>query len=537
MNLLYSKRGACQTLDEYCREKTGKGLKAINRFKPYYLIPNLERVLKRIRKAILDGQLIYVFGDYDTDGISCVSGLALLLNAMGCKNFKINCPRRFSDGYGINVNTVNAIPPGALLITVDNGIKAFEALTAAAERNIEVIILDHHMADHDDKNGEIILPPASIIVDPEAIPDGCDWDGYCGAGLVCELAKLALPPSHMVLQQIIAIAAIGTVADVVPLLSANRKIVKEGLDNIKAGIMPMGLMTIVDQITKTSKITDIKSDTLGYYISPTFNAAGRLHDTGAMAVVVTILENNPQKAANYAAQLIGWNTERKDITNGALKNIQIEANDSINFVSGNIHPGCLGLVAGKLVEATGRPSFVVAPTSDGMHFVGSARSNSPENNVEHMLSSASSLLTKYGGHAEAAGFSFKKENYEALHEALSSIPLVPIECLYQYDLDLEIPELPATITDLENAEPFGKCFERPVYRMRIDNFTACPTSDGEHIRFVLPGNITCIAFHQADKYEKMFSPKSMYVYGYPQWNYYRGQKSPQFMVNDFEPAV
>ncbi len=535
--MIYKKSGDYNTLDDYVKAKTGKTIRGLNRFKASYTIKNLDKVKARLIRAAREGQLIYVYGDYDTDGICSVSEMCILLDSIGA-SYVVYLPRRFSDGYGINVNTIQGVPDGALLVTVDNGIAAIEALQIAAQRGIETIILDHHMSASDD-NGNIIIPTASIIVDPEAFPDGCDWDGYCGAGLVCELAKIMLTPGSLALEYIKTLAAIGTVGDVVPLLSANRQIVRDGLTNLNSGVMPLGLDILKRQIVLTSKIGGpLRSEHLGYYISPCFNAAGRLKDTGAMGVVATILANTPETAASYSAQLINWNKERKSITEDCLKTVEVSPTDRVNVVSGSIPAGCIGLVAGELVKTTGRPSFVVSCNENGV-MKGSARSNSPLNNAKMMLDACSDLLLGYGGHAEAAGFSLKAENFQAFHDALNAYPLVDIDTTPVYDLDIENPiYIPSLLTELETVEPFGKGVERPLFRMRVDlTEYPEPTRDGIHLRFKLPGNITGMAFHMAERYLSDGSPYSLYLYGDLQWNYYNGHQSPQMIIKDYERAA
>ncbi len=535
--MIYKKSGDYQTLDEYIKAITGYTIRGLNRFKQSYNIPRLDWVAYRLKKAAAEGQLIYIYGDYDTDGITSVDEMAILCNAIGA-NFRLYCPRRFSDGYGINVNTISRVPDGALLVTVDNGIAAIEALNLAAQRNIEVIILDHHMAPVAN-DSSIILPKASIIVDPEALSEGCDWDGYCGAGIVCELAKLMLTPGSLPLEYIKALAAIGTIADVVPLVSANRKIVREGLENINAGVMPLGLQILVDQVRITSKLQGpIVSEHVGYYIAPTYNAAGRMVDAGAMCVASALLDNTPELAAQHSAQLINWNKQRKAICQDVISNVVIDETDSINFITGSIPAGCLGPIAGDLVKLTGKPTFIATDNGNGM-FTGSARSNSPLNHVRFMLDTCKPLLFKYGGHAEAAGFSFLKENFDAVHALLSSYPLVEIDSTPTYDLDITPMQVPAMMTELDSVEPFGKGVERPLFRMRVDlgPDDVNPTKDGVHLQVKLPGNIKGMAFHLAERYQNEGCPKSLYLYGDLKWNYFKGEQNPQLLIKDYEVAA
>lgn len=534
--MIYKKSGNYKNIDEYILAITGKTIQGLNSFKKSYTIKNLDLVAQRLKKAARDKQLVYVYGDYDTDGITCVSEMGILLSQLKVP-YKLYCPRRFSDGYGINSKSILNVPRGSLLITVDNGIAAIEALEIASKMGIETIILDHHMGNVG-KNGEIILPKASIIVDPEALPAGCDFDGYCGAGIVCELAKILLPDGSRALEYIKALAAIGTVADVVPLISANRKIVKEGLENLNKNIGPIGLNILKEQIKLSSNINGpLYAEHLGYYLSPCFNAASRLKDTGAIGVVATIFANDIEKASDYSSQLIKWNLERKEITEKALEKVEIIPEDNVNFVLGDISAGCIGLVASKLVEMTGKPSFVVSPDNNGV-LRGSARSNSPLNNVKYMLDECSHYLGSYGGHSEAAGFSLPMENFNAVHDILNSLPLVSVDTTPTYDLDIQDAlYIPNLVCELDNLEPFGKGVERPLFRLKADlNRHAEPTSDGKHLKFELPGNIKGIGFNITKKHEQAGSPTSLYLYGDLKYNYFNGAVKPQMIIKDFEVA-
>ncbi len=533
---MYKKSGNYNTIDEYIKAKTGKTIRGLNRFKSSYVIKNLDLVAERLKRAAREKQLVYVYGDYDTDGITSVTEMAILLSAIGAM-FNIYCPRRFSDGYGINVNTIDNVPDGALLVTIDNGIAAIEALEKAYSRGIEVIILDHHMA-RVDENGTVVLPKASIIVDPEAFPEGSDFDGYCGAGIACELAKLMLTPGSMHLEYIKSLAAIGTVADVVPLISANRKIVKEGLENINSGIMPVGLDVLQEKIRHVSKINGpILSEHLGYYISPCFNAAGRLVDTGAMGVAATILENEPVRASQYASQLINWNIERKNITKDAIEHVVVDEDDNINFILSTAHAGCVGLVASDLVKLNNRPSFVGTDNGRGL-IVGSGRSNDPSNNIKDMLDSVAPLLVKYGGHAEAAGFSFKKENFDEIHRILSNFPVKEICAEPTYDLDITDPlYIPSILNELDSVEPFGKGVEKPIFRLKVKlEKQPIITRDEKHLRFEI-GNMSAMAFNMAERYKKEnIILDEVYLYGDLKWNYFKDRITPQMIIKDYEVA-
>ena len=183
----WMKRGSCRNVAEYIYEKTGmKQTEIMATEKTRYPCPGIKEAADMLRKAVSQGRHIEVVADYDADGIGSAAQMYLILTKAGAKGFRINIPKRMLDGYGINKRIISVIPDGSLVITVDNGISANEAISLAKARGMEVIVLDHHI-----RGGE--LPPADLIIDPEDDPKGWGSPFYCGAGLTFKLAECLFP--------------------------------------------------------------------------------------------------------------------------------------------------------------------------------------------------------------------------------------------------------------------------------------------------------------------------------------------------------
>lgn len=522
----YQKRdNSVNTLDEFIYKKTGLSIAALNTYKDEYAIQHLQKAADEIRDAIKDGRPIVVYGDYDADGITSLIILTLLLISLKAK-VRIIAPRRFTDGYGISEASFakKDIPDGCLLITVDNGITAVAAMRYAIEHSMRVVILDHHLA------GDTI-PEHHVLIDPEAIPNSAEFDGYCGAGLSFKLCELMNPK---ILPYAVAFAAIGTVADVVPLKEDNRRIVQAGLRSINRGTVPYGLKKVISLFGLDGHCT---AEDLAFSIAPAINARGRLEDNGGTYTIKTLLSNG-LNADTLAAEMIAKNNERKEIVKQLMASVSPDANDKVNFlVVDGTWPGLFGLAAGKIQEETGKPTFIMS-NNNGI-VSGSARSDDEtKNDVSAMLRSVKDLLLGFGGHPGAAGFRFEEKNLHTIHERLSDYDVKPHEEKYLYDLDLNPIEAKAIRMQMDNAEPFGKGLEKPVYRITChfngDRYWNTMGKLKEHCSFSLPYGLKAVMFSRAEEYKSLGCPKDIYLYGSLEWDWLRGRKTVKFRVSDFE---
>lgn len=560
---------AYTNLDEYFLFYQGHPLLLDNEIcQKKYEITGLQAIKKRLLAAIAQNKKIQIYADYDADGISSGGLLHLLISSIfyGLKaipedgvrqafegagieadispflsaatpNFAIHIPRRFSEGYGIKPASLDSIDAD-LLITVDNGISAIEAIKAAKRKGIEVIVLDHHLPQQDSGNNPI-YPNADILVDPEAIPGSADYDGYCGAGLAFKLIEAVMPRNKPLQDKASALAAIGTIADVVPLTKDNRRIVKQGLQALNHNIAPMG---IVQMLASCGLSGRVGVEDISFGVAPMINAAGRLYDDGGEKVLYTMLESNPDIALSRAFQLKEVNAKRKAMVNAQMSVIKTDNSDPVNFIlcsplSDDPITGILGLIAGKLAELTGKPSFVFA-CNNGI-CSGSARSDDETiNPVISMLDRSRDLLSGFGGHAGAAGFSFPVQNMPQVHQALSSYPVIPHDRTLYYDLDLNPAEASAAMQKLSLMEPFGKGMPRPVFRVPVSfggtSFYRIIGKNQNTVQFLLPGNIKAIGFGMAERFFADGAPNNMFLYGDLCMEYYKGTQSVMFRIQDYD---
>lgn len=535
MTKRYKKRGNYETINDYIKHKIGTNIRDLNKYKSYQMA-EIPKIANRIQNAISHNKKIIVYGDFDVDGISSVCQFILLLKSMHA-TFSVSVPRRFSDGYGVKTKFTQKLDPNTVLILVDNGIAAIDAIQTAVERGAEVIVMDHHMSAID-VNHQTVLPNAHIILDPEALPIGNDYVNYCGAGLVYKLVEYMAKDNHLI-TKCSAFAALGTVADMVPLTEDNRRIVQNGLYAMNIGDIPYGLYELINKMEYLGRVT---SETISYYLAPVINAAGRLYDEGGKWVAITLLEENHATANKMVEQLIQINATRKDIVRKLMEEITLDPNDKVYAIRtpDGAPLGCLGLVAGKITEETKKSTFVYSCDSKTGICKGSARSDDETtNHVKEMLDGIRPYLLEYGGHPGAAGFSFHINNESIIRDYLTSYPVIPHDPNSYYDLVVRPKDLMQTLDTMDLCEPFGKGMEKPVFCMPChftqDGYWKAVGSNSEHLSFILPGtDYKAIAFNFAEQYSNQGRPKRINLYGQVAWNWYQGNRYPQFMVDDYE---
>lgn len=538
---MYQKRGNYNTFKEYVLAKTGKSLSEINADRTIYEIAQMKNAAALLEEAAKNHSKTVIYGDYDTDGITSTAQMLTLL-----KDLDIPCMARIpqrGQGYGIKKTFLETLPTDIkLLITVDNGISALDALTYAKARGMKVLILDHHIPQME--QGAPVFPPYDVMIDPDpkAIPEGNDFHWYCGAGLSFKLwtemmhnhgdlfKNRAIAQKHFA--EAASFAAIGTVADVVPLLGDNRKIVRSGLQVINSGMVPAGLRSLIALSNQKSLVT---STDIAFKISPMLNSAGRMTADGGKMSCALLLEQDQDKAAVIAGKLGSLNVKRKDLVNSLYESISIDSDAPVNFIRCDSIVGIMGLLAAKLTEATGKPSFVY--TLSGTICSGSARSDDEnKNDVEAMLASCGPIV-KSGGHKGAAGFSFHLSDESAVRTALYECHVEPHEEANVYDLDMRKQEIFDVLNDMDHAEPFGKGLEKPVFRLVCDMDKVAPEmlgKDGKHV-CIKDGLLRIIGFEQYSSVMSAHLKGKVAFYGTPEWNEYGGNKTPQFQFFGFEP--
>lgn len=391
-----------------------------------FLNPPKDPHIKNLRDAVIltqtflkKGLHVAIIADYDVDGIlaaiNLYEGLKEYIKQAGLTNkLIVRFPKRFSEGYGLSSRIIDEIPCGYFIITVDNGIAALEQIAQAKRKGIPVIVTDHHLC------SDTSLPSADIIVDPNAI-GGSEFAGYCGAAIAYRFAKTLIPKNKKLLEQLLALTAIATITDVMPLYGDNRNIVKRGLKLLNQRKVPYGMNVLLNLL----RIEYIQEDDIGFKIGPVLNAAGRLEDNGAEKVfnLLKMKEpNNPmlesdQEAYTAALELIELNKKRQNIVKESMDKIQEDYPDDvlanercIVLYDSSFNEGIIGILAGKLTEKYDVPAFVftdpIYPKKIGL-YKGSGRS-ARNIHLKNLLDKNKDLLNGYGGHAGAAGLSIDK---------------------------------------------------------------------------------------------------------------------------------
>lgn len=374
-----------------------------------YEIKDIQKVYEILSNSMEKMEKIAVFGDYDSDGVSSTGILVNFLQDM-CVDYIWRLPDRLNEGYGISKIAIQELyEKGAkLIITVDNGIAANEEIKMAKELGMKVIVLDHHSVTK-------ALPDADVIIDLHLEGETYPFTEVCGAGLaflvVCFLYE-EFGFGYEEGYKFLDLAAIGTVADVVTLTGANRIIVKEGLKMINSKeYSRVGVLELIKSFGLINGT--ITSMDIGFKLSPAINAPGRLYPKGADLSLKLLLSTNTDEALSYAYDLFSINEIRKEISENGLQKAEqylldnnLLDNKILVLFLENIPEGVIGLVSGKITEKYNKPSLVF--TEGKNEFKASGRSI-PEYHLLNGLNTCKDLFEKYGGHAQAAGISIKKD--------------------------------------------------------------------------------------------------------------------------------
>lgn len=488
-----------------------------------------------VMQAAAEKLQVTIVGDYDADGITSTAILWYLLRYLGVTPH-VRLPRRYTEGYGLSMKVVDEIEAG-LVLTVDNGISAIEQIRAAKEKGLTVIVLDHHLPGRE-------LPQADVIVDPHIAPEQSGFAEYCGAGLAYKLSQLLVEDAEF-LRKMCTLAAIGTVADVMPLIGDNRIIVKEGLRCINRHAVPVGLLALLNVVGTY----EVDEQTIGYTIGPLLNAAGRLRDDGAMESLKMLITEDYAEAEEKAYALIETNNMRKDLlkegmerARAILRNSNKEKDNPICIYDPELLAGLAGLVAGRLAEEYKTPAIVLTKSEEEGQVKGSARSYG-DVHLKHLLDKASQHLNRYGGHAGAAGLSLSEKNLGAFTQSLEGLLsgyVRPDGSVIVYDLKVELSDIPQILEDLKRFAPFGEGNPRPV--IRIDNILLLPQAgklyrtmgdNDEHIR-LLGRDLSVIGFNMTDEYMKQREPDVINAVGYLSRTAFMGNERVEMEAIAFE---
>ena len=503
-------------------------------------LPGVDAALPRLAAAVRARETVAVFGDFDVDGISGTAILCETLRRLGARVVPY-LPDPVAEGHGMTPLAVERLTSqgATLIVTVDSGVSNSAEVALANQTGTDVVITDHHVPPPQ-------LPDAVAIVNPRMTGNRYPFPELCGAGIAYKLAAALL--AHMGEPDdpsLLELAALGTVADLVPLRDENRHIVQRGLEALSSTQRP-GLRALLRRVNLANR--PIRAEHVSFQIAPRLNSSGRMaHPETSLNLLLTADE---REAERLAAQLEQYNARRRDLTarscdiaveqvlaSSPLPAIIITYDDAYT-------PGINGLIAGRLTELFNRPSVALA-RADADHLVASARSVGDFSLID-AISQCDDLLVKYGGHQAAAGFTVRNERYADVAGRLTGIanaqmglfgPEPSLEIHAEGTLDeLLSPELTELCARLE---PFGKDNPSPRYLSRSVGVTNAGYvgSNGQHLKLRVSSggrSIDALAWNYAGDWGGYEAADIVFQMAEDS---YRGERRPYLRLDDIRPAV
>ncbi len=460
-----------------------------------FLMHDMEKTINRINQAIDNGEKITIYGDYDADGITATSIMMDTLEILGA-DVHFFIPDRFKDGYGPSMDRYQDIVNDGtkLIITVDNGVTGVEEIKYAQEHGVDVILTDHHTF-QDEK------PAAFSTVHCNYSGQKYPFDDYCGAGVAYTICRALMRDT---MPELLDLAMIGTIGDMVKVTGEGHIIVKRGLDILNQTERP-GLRALIKQAGLTMgqiNVTDV-----GFNIAPRLNAVGRLAD--ASLAVELLLSDDEEQAEEIAAKIEELNNERKELTTEVYENClaQVKDNgwqhrDTLVLYNPNFHEGVLGLVANKIVEKLHKPTLVLTKDEEG-ELKGSGRSSEGFNLFDALEPMKEDLLDKFGGHDFACGLSLRSDKLEELRERFekSFKPTTSLE-VKDFDFELNLREVsPETLNEIDLVGPFGTGNPEPIFSITEPHIKSLFKMGKEknHVKFTAEknkGKLTVVGFNK-----------------------------------------
>lgn len=456
-----------------------------------FQMTGMQQAVERIRFAIQNNEPIAVYGDYDVDGVTATALLVETLQKMGA-DVRGYIPNRFEEGYGLNNNALEELKADGvkLVITVDCGIRSPNEALHARTLGLDLIISDHHHPDNEN------LPPAFAVINPKQHGDNYPDKDLAGVGIAYKIAEALLSnennSSLLALNALLDLVALGTVADLAPLVGENRVLVKKGLRQMQQ-TKRQGLFSLA--AVSELVLQKVNAGHIGFMLGPRLNAAGRLKE--ALAAFELLTTNDPFKAGSLAQQLDMQNRERQRITRDMQTRAEEIAlsDDSEAYLLFAAHQefnsGVVGLAASRLTEKYYRPAIVASQGEEETR--GSCRSI-PEFHITDALDQCADLLVRHGGHAAAAGFTVKNENLPELvtrlktiaEEKLSGTDLTPTVTA---DAEVSLGDIRPELYEkaLKYLEPTGYGNREPSFvarNVKVKN-SRVVGADGKHLKLTL----------------------------------------------------
>ena len=502
------------------------------------LMKDMESAVDVIRQALDEGKKITVYGDYDCDGVTSTAMLYGYLDAMGAE-VEYYIPDR-SEGYGMNIPALEKILDQGteLIITVDNGVSAVEEAEYIRQRGAQLVITDHHQPPQE-------LPVCAACVNPHRQDDNSPFKELCGAGVVLKLLCALEEDEEFVMEQYAELAAVGTIGDVMPLVGENRYIVRRGIEDIRAS-QNIG----IDRLLRTAGVSpeSVDATAVAFSICPRINAAGRI--AAADKAVQLLMADSPEQAGLLSEELNLMNENRRAEETRIMEDVsrQLESDPSILrervlVVSGEgWHHGVIGIVAARMLEKYGKPVLMISVENGEAR--GSARGVDGFS-IYKLLDWCSRVLTKFGGHPKAGGFSlpadrvedFRQMVYAFCRECYPKMPEYTVSADMEVTGDLLTEE---ALNSLSQLEPCGEGNQRPVFLLRnctVESKRAL--KDGRYTSFELrSGGVKLKALCFGIPFAK-FHPEQgsmVDIIAAAELNEFRGVKSVTLKVQEIRPS-
>ena len=502
------------------------------------LLPDMDRGAARVRQALERREKIAVYGDYDVDGITATCLLTDFLRRQGadCTWYS---PARLEEGYGLNEGAIRQLHSQGvtLIVTVDCGITALEEADLCRSLSIDLVITDHHECKPE-------LPQAVAVVDPHRRDAQYPFPQLAGVGVAFKLAAAVCGDQDAMFREYCDLVALGTIADVMPLLEENRVLVTGGIESMRR-CRRVGLLALMGACQLTPGA--IHSSAIGYTLAPRINAAGRMGQVDLAARL--FLTQDPEEAHRLAEELCRLNRQRQTIEAEIF-------DDAVSMLDGAEHPaaivlagetwhqGVVGIVASRLAEEYGCPVFLICLSGD----MGKASSRSCGGfPLFSTLEQLAPLLENYGGHELAAGFTIRRENIAPFREAVTALAekyrnrhpegkALELDCRVLPEM-LTVPN----VTALDRLEPFGAGFPRPqlyIGTLMVEQLTE--VGGGKHLklRFRSPTGVCLsgIFFSTNAQRAELCVGDAVEVAFTPQINDFRGVRSVQLNIIDIRPT-
>lgn len=523
-----------------------------------FLFRDMDGAVNLLIAKIKAGEKIVVYGDYDADGVTASAVLFETLKILKAR-VEVYLPDRVSEGYGLNREAIDQLISSGvkLAVTVDTGIRNKQEVAYAKERGLEIIITDHHtLPDSEDDL------PDCLIINPADRRNQYPFRFLAGVGVSFKLAsalvsrsKLSDEQKHYLLERLLDLVAIGTVADMVTLMGENRALVSRGLDVLNSTKRP-GLLELI-KVSKLDSLRRLESWNIGFQIGPRLNAASRMdHANNAFALLVC---DDKTKAEVIAKDLNTRNSDRQKITEEAVGEARAQIDQQ--FAAGQKYflaaisnqekiwsEGIIGLVAGKICERYYRPTIVVTSTEDG--FKGSGRSIEEFNlieAIEEVAQNVDGLVGKYGGHPMACGFSVdsreKLDRFVVELEKIASRKLSNLNLVPKIKIEQEIPFSSVKedlLAEISLFSPFGQHNPQPKFVSRglkiLEVFYM--GVDSQHVKFRLADdsgfNLWAISFGGSSDYKQCEVGDFVDLAYFAEWNEFNGRREIQLKIIDLQ---